>query len=259
MATGALTVVGTGIRLITQLTPEARAEIELADRVFHVATEPLQQRWMEELNPSTESLLHLYQVGQERLLTYEAMVERVLAVARAGARVCFVLYGHPGVLVHPGHEAVRRARAEGIPARMLPGVSAEDCLFADLGVDPGARGCQTFEATDFLLYRRRFDPRSALVLFQIAVIGVPEQTLDFPSVRGLRALAAALLEHYPPDHVAIVYRAAEYPGCGPVVEQVTLAGLPELDARPTSTLYVPPLDQGEPEAGALDALRQEPR
>jgi hypothetical protein len=33
---------------------------------------------------------------------------------------------------------------------MLPGISAEDCLFADLGIDPGIYGCQSYEATDFL-------------------------------------------------------------------------------------------------------------
>ena len=40
---------------------------------------------------------------------------------------------HPGVYVAPSHETVLRARAEGYPARMLPGISSEDCLFADLG------------------------------------------------------------------------------------------------------------------------------
>jgi len=34
---------------------------------------------------------------------------------------------------------------------MLPGISAEDCLFADIGVDPGIYGCQSFEATDLFV------------------------------------------------------------------------------------------------------------
>jgi hypothetical protein len=38
---------------------------------------------------------------------------------------------------------------------MLPAVSAEDCLFADLGVDPGAAGCQSHEAADFLILDTR--------------------------------------------------------------------------------------------------------
>jgi len=31
---------------------------------------------------------------------------------------------------------------------MLPGISAEDCLVADLGIDPASSGCQSYEAND---------------------------------------------------------------------------------------------------------------
>ena len=243
MSSGSLTVVGTGIRFITQITPEARAAIEGADKVFYISSGPLQRRWIEQQNPSTEDLRPLYQIGRPRLETYREMADRALVAARGGARVCLVMYGHPGVLVHPAHEAIRRARAEGIPAVMLPGVSSEDCLFADLGVDPGARGCQSFEATDFLVYRRRFDPRSALVLYQIAVIGVRAHTLDLPNKKGLRALIAALSAHYPEDHPAVIYTAAEYPGCAPRITELTLAALADAAVDAGSTLYVPPLEQ----------------
>jgi hypothetical protein len=54
--------------------------------------------------------------------------------------LCVALYGHPGVFACVGHEAIERARAEGIDAQMLPGISAEDCLFAELGVDPAVGG-----------------------------------------------------------------------------------------------------------------------
>jgi len=38
---------------------------------------------------------------------------------------------------------------------MLPGISTEDCLYADLGVDPGLIGSQNFEATDFIVSGRK--------------------------------------------------------------------------------------------------------
>src|SRR3546814_12671609 len=37
------------------------------------------------------------------------------------------------------HKAIAQARAEGLEAHMEAGVSAEDCLYADLGIDPGGR------------------------------------------------------------------------------------------------------------------------
>jgi hypothetical protein len=171
--------------------------------------------------------------------------------------VCFALYGHPGVLAYPSHEAIRRARALGIEARMLPGISAEACLFADLGVDPGACGCQSFEASDFIVQRRAFDPRSALILWQIASIGQAAHTLALPNRRGLRALAGRLGERYPADHPAIVYEAAEYPGCLPDILRVTIGGLAEAAVPPSSTLYVTPLDSGPPDRAMLELLGPE--
>src|SRR5439155_1808739 len=124
-----------------------------------------------EMNPRAESMKALYREDRRRRATYDAMVERILAEVRTRAVVCAVFYGHPGVFVAPSHEAIRRARAEGHTALMLPGISAEDCLFADLGIDPSRFGCQSYEATDFLVHRRRIDRTAALVLWQIGTVG----------------------------------------------------------------------------------------
>ena len=99
------------------------------------------------------------------------MAEAILEPVRAGKRVCAAFYGHPGVFVLPSHDAIARARAEGFDAAMQPGVSAEDCLVADLGVDPAVNGLQSYEASDFLRRRPAIEPTTALVLWQIGVVG----------------------------------------------------------------------------------------
>jgi uncharacterized protein YabN with tetrapyrrole methylase and pyrophosphatase domain len=171
------------------------------------------------------------------------MVRRILSAVRKRQRVVAVFYGHPGVFVLPSHEAIRRARAEGYVARMLPGISAEDCLFADLGVDPALEGCQSFEATDFLARRRAFEPTSALVLWQIGVIG--DLTFQSKASRyrrgGLPILAEVLLEKYPRSHPATIYEAAQYPVCDPVIRVLPLSKLARAKVSPISTLYVPPV------------------
>src|SRR3546814_4889838 len=95
------------------------------------------------------------------------MVAAMLAEVRAGRRVCGAFYGHPGVFARVPHKAIAQARAEGFEAHMEAGVSAEDCLYADLGIDPGEVGCQHYEASQFMFYRRRIDPSAYLVLWQI--------------------------------------------------------------------------------------------
>ncbi len=168
---GSLYIVGTGIQAAGQLTIEARAHIEQAEKLFYLVAHATTEYQLQKLNATAESLHPLYETGKERFASYMEMVDRILGEVKGGARVCVAFYGHPGVFAYPGHEAIRQAREEGYVAKMLPGISAEDCLFAELGVDPAAAGCQSFEATHFLLFKRRFDPHCSLVLWQIGVIG----------------------------------------------------------------------------------------
>ncbi len=98
----------------------------------------------------------------------------MLRGVRAGLDVVGVFYGHPGVFVNPSHRALSIAREEGYKARMLPGVSAEDCLYADLCIDPANPGCVTYEASDFLIRERPVNIHSHLILFQVGCIGVAD-------------------------------------------------------------------------------------
>jgi uncharacterized protein YabN with tetrapyrrole methylase and pyrophosphatase domain len=236
---GRLTIVGTGITLGVHVTREARAAIERADEVLYLVAEPAVGKWIERLNPNARSLEPLYGLGDDRREIYARLVEEVASCVRAGRRVCFALYGHPGVYAYPSHELLRLAREEGWAARMLPAVSAEDCLFADVGLDPGLVGCQSYEATDFLLHGRRVDPTAALVLWQVTVIGTGTAVADV-SRPGLRLLAERLLAEYPPGHEVVIYEAATYPILEPTVLRVRLDALAEADVPPMATLCVPP-------------------
>jgi hypothetical protein len=122
---------------------------------------------------------------------------------------------------------------------MLPAVSAEDCLFADLGVDPGEVGCQSYEATDFLLRRRQVDPSAILLLWQVAVIGEHLYSSELPKER-LAVLVEYLRTWYDGDHPVTLYEASPYPFAQPLVDRLTLAGLADVQPRPLATLYVPP-------------------
>jgi uncharacterized protein YabN with tetrapyrrole methylase and pyrophosphatase domain len=240
---GRLVVVGTGIQLARHLTWEARVEIERSSKFLYLVADPATEEWVRRLNSTAESLADCYVEGESRAVAYAAMVERMLAPVRSGMTVCAAFYGHPGVFVYPSHEAIRRARAEGLEARMLPGISAEDCLFADLGIDPARSGCQSYEATDFLVYQRKIDPTSSLILWQAGFVGRVESRLDgFGDNRpGLGILQEALLAYYPPDHEVVVYEASPFVVVGPSIRPIPLGKLVEADLSPVATLFVPPL------------------
>jgi precorrin-6B methylase 1 len=234
------------------VTPEAAAAIERADEVLYLVTQPLTAEWIERTNPRSRSLHGLYAPGKPRHETYAEMVDELLAPVRTGQDVCAAFYGHPGVFVTPGHEAVRLARAEGHRARMLPAVSALDCLVADLGIDPAATGLQSYEATDFLVHCRPLDETATLVLWQIGVVGELGVVTE-PRRENLALLVERLAETYPREHEAIVYEASPYPlVADPVILRLPLEGLPEAKVSLLSTLVVPPAQarRRDPEVAA---------
>ena len=238
---GSLVVVGTGISVAGQMTIAARSYIENADIVFMGIMNKIGEHVVTTLNPNSVSLDDLYEEGTSRALTYSQMADRIVASVMAGNKVCVAFYGHPGVFVTPSHEAIRRVQGMGLEAKMLPGVSAEDCLIADLGIDPSRFGCQSYEATQFLFRDYRIDPHMTQIIWQIGLAG--EATLSVldanQSQSGLAMLADILAEHYPTDHELIIYEAATLPLCEPKIESVRLC---ELEfAKPTlvSTLVVP--------------------
>jgi len=248
---GSLVIVGTGIRAVRHTTPEARDEISRADKLFYFLNDAVSELWIKTLNPTAESLASCYVRGKSRMIAYRRMIAKMLNSVRAGSRVCAAFYGHPGVFAYPSHEAIRLARKGGYEARMLPGISAEDCLFADLGIDPARSGCQSFEATDFLMFRRKFDPSSSLLLWQAGVVGsMVYRPRNVQS--GLRALAQYLAGFYGGQHEVVLYEASPLPLFKPVIRSTTVDELPTAGVNGAMTLFVPP----KPRPPDPEGLRQ---
>lgn len=251
---GRLYVVGTGIGLAGQLTIEARNVVRHADQAFALMAEPLALEFLRALSPRLISLSAYYGGGRTRDQSYAEMVDRILQPLEDGQTIAAVFYGHPGVFVWPSHEAIRRARAAGYSATMLPGISAEDCLIADLGLDPGVSGLQTYEACDFLVYPRRFDPCVPLVLWQLAALGDVSRNRFEADPIWLNALANVLMQEYPADHSVTVYEAASFPLDEPRIERLPLSRLGCAAVTQASTLYIPPTAAPAIDYKRLEAL-----
>lgn len=239
---GELVCVGIGMLLGAHLSPRARAHIESADAVYAAVSDGLVELWLRTLNPAFTSLQPLYREGQSRLLTYQAMVAALLDAVRSGKRVCGAFYGHPGVFAWVPHEAVRQARAAGFMATLEPGISAEDCLYADLGIDPGTYGCQHFEASQLMLFRRRIDPSAYLVVWQVGIAGDASLTRFSTPAEYRALLVKVLLRDYPAAHPVILYRAATLPIEAPLIRHLRLDELPAVEVSLADTLVIPPAE-----------------
>ena len=253
MPKGSLTVVGSGIKSISHLTQEAQLHIAQAEKVLYGLADTFAILSVEDLNSTAEALPYYFE-GKSRIETYHHWVEIIAANVRAGTKLCVVFYGHPGVFVYASHEAIKLLRSEGFEATMLPGISAEDCLIADLGFDPARGGCQSFEATDFLVHHRKFDPTSHLILWQIWSIGENRYNPAAHSAVGLEILKEELLRTYDKNHEVIVYEASKYPISDAVIQRLPLEKLCDATISTISTLYVPPYGSSPMDKDILERL-----
>ena len=247
-----LVVVGSGIQFGRHVSERCLSEIREAQVVLCLA-DPFALAMIRGFRPDAINLGAHYAPGKDRRQTYREIDAAIMAEVRAGKQVCAVFYGHPGVFADAPHRVLRKARDEGIPARMEPGISAEACLYADLGIDPGQRGVQSMEATHFLVYDRHPDTAGLVLLWQVALSGDLSCTRLHAEREGLQALVDKLLRWYPPGHEVILYEAARLPIETPRAERLPLRDLPGAHYEEYTTLVIPPL--GELHDDAVGALR----
>ncbi|TAA47966.1 hypothetical protein EXY25_01600 [Corallincola spongiicola] len=240
---GQLSVVGTGMMLGAHITPIAKSYVEEADIVFASVSHSATETWLSSLNSNFVSLQQHYGEGRSREDTYQLMVNTVLEAVRLGKRVCAAFYGHPGVFAWAPHELVRVAKADNLNVVFEPGISAEDCLYTDLGIDPGEVGCQHFAASQFMYHQRRVDSSAYLVIWQPAMAGDLAMTRFEPDTRYIALLAELLMETYPADHQVLLYEAATLPFADPRADRVHLGELASAEMAMHTTLVIPPSEK----------------
>lgn len=240
---GKLTVVGTGIKLGEQITQEALYSISKADIVYAVVADAATLHWLERLNKNTHTLTHFYDKDKHRINTYNDMSDTIVNSVIEGKDTCAVFYGHPGIFVYPSHSAVKKLKELGYEATMQPGVSADACLFADIGIDPAKDGCQSYEATDFLLFKRKIDPTVACVMWQVGVVGEFKAQGTESSDFRFQILIDELEKYYPSSHRVTLYESTQFNIFESKIETMALEELRKSEVSRLSTLFIPPSEE----------------
>ncbi len=237
---GSLVIVGSGIQFGRHASERALSEIQQAQVVLCLV-DPFALAMITNLRSDAINLGMHYAAGKDRRETYREIEATILREVHAGKAVCAVFYGHPGVFANVPHRVIRKLRAEGLVARMEAGISAEACLYADLGIDPGQCGVQSLEATHFLYYDRQLDPHGLVLLWQVALAGDVSCRRLHAEREGLQMLVTKLLRWYPPDHEVLLYEAAQLPIESFRADTLRLDSLPDAHYKEFTTLVVPAL------------------
>lgn len=240
-------IVGLGIMSTLQITRETEQTLRLCKKIFFLHSEPiLMQKYLESLCPDVIDLHYYYESNVAREQAYRGMVKAVIETAQQKSPVALALYGNPVVFVTPTQVIMNIAPEFGLKVKMLPGVSAFDCMLVDLGVDP-SQGTMIYEVNDMLLHRRDLHPDMHCFIWQVG--GVESEVFSTSISRPSRFLRLKkhLLQFYPPEHEATIITCAT----NPVVEaKLTKVALGKLETEPIqmhagATLYIPPVREPE--------------
>jgi tetrapyrrole methylase family protein/MazG family protein len=173
---------------------------------------------------------HVYEAHGDFAQVYESIAHEVIALGRRAEGVVYAVPGHPCL----GEASVTRilelAAREGIPIRIVSGLSFVEPVLEALGLD-GLDGLQIADAIEVAAqHHPHLDPDRPALLAQVY------------SQMLASDVKLTLMNQYPPEHpVALVHAA------GTLDQRVIYLPLVEMDRRDAqsvaylTTLYVPPL------------------
>ena len=253
---GSIVCVGVGMTLGSHITPLSRSHIEQADVVFCSVSDSYVELWVKDMNKDVRSLQKYYAEGKDRRQTYREMIDAMMTEVRAGRKVVGAFYGHPGVFALAPHKVIQQAREEGFTAHMEAGISAEDCLFADMGLDPGTSGCVHYEATQFMVNKKVLDTSALLILWQVGMAGDRGLKKFTSDNRYRTVLKDCLLAFYPPDHKVALYEAAVLPIEDIRIDWIRLSELDTSNVHQHTTLVVPPAHKKQEDSEVVNCLRE---
>jgi tetrapyrrole methylase family protein/MazG family protein len=225
--TPGITLLGLGPGDPALLTRQAWQVLQTATEVY---LRTRQHPTVEGFPPSLQvhTFDEFYQRGESFEQVYENIVQQVLELGKRPQGVIYAVPGHPYVAEATCPEISRRARQEGLPVRLIEGLSFIDAAFSALELDPL--------------------PHTVILdALELAQRHVPPFPPDAPALVAQvysREIAAdvklTLMEVYPDEHPIRLVHAA-----GTAQARVEDLPLYALDRSQftglLTTLYVPPL------------------
>lgn len=244
-----IVILGLGPGALDQLTREAWSVLTAADELWcRTIHHPL----VAELPKTLQ--LHSFDALYEQLPTFEqvyaAIVNEVLALGQRERGVIYATPGHPLIAEATVPEILARARAAGVPVRVVAGLSfiepvltaLEAARFASLQASADALpapstwqdavdGLQIADALEVLaLAHPTFKPDAPALIAQVYSRSVASE------------LKLTLMNEYPDEHPVALIEAA-----GTTAQSVTwlpLYAIDRQDLGPLSTLYLAPMVPG---------------
>lgn len=171
---------------------------------------------------------HVYEEEVDTTAVYSRIVEEVLALGRRPSGVVYAVPGHPFVAEATGSEIARRADSEGLPLRVVEGLSFVEPVLTALRVDPLPHTALMDALELAATHHPTFPPSAPALIAQVYSRAVAAE------------VKLTLMAAYPDEHeVQFVHNA------GTIEFKIENLPLHEIDHSEQigllTSLYIPPL------------------
>jgi len=227
MDTAGITLLGLGPGNPDYLTREAWDLLNSTSEIFlRTRQHPVVTSLPTQLQIS--SFDELYERAGSFTEVYSQIVEQVLELGKRPAGIVYAVPGHPFVAEATGPEIARRARLEGIPVRVIEGLSFVEPTLSLLGLDPFPQLALVDALELAAMHGPPFPPSMPAIVAQIHSQAVASE------------VKLTLMSIFPDEHPVKLVHAAGMPQA-----QVQALSLYEIDRGPEigllTSLYVPSL------------------
>ncbi len=224
-----ITLLGLGPGRIEQLTLEAWRQLEAAEEVYLRTTRhPLIAKLPQQA--SYHSFDSLYDEADDFESLYQTIADRVVKLGQRPAGVIYAVPGHPMVGEQTTQLILQSAKANGIPVKVIDGLSFIEPSLAALGID-GITGLQIHDATDIArLYHPPINPDVPTLIAQVYSREIASD------------VKLTLMNQYPDAYPVVLLHGAG-------TEEAHIEHLPlyEIDRSPRiahlTTMYIPAMEQ----------------
>lgn len=233
-----LVICGAGIKSLSHHTKEFDVAVKNAEIVIYLVNEPLLEAWLNKYSKKSLCLNVLYFSCSKRSTSYELISKAVISSFDEHNNVCLVFYGHPLLLADSINMVIQKAKSCNIRTQVLPGVSAFDCLLADLKIKLNG-GCFQIDASYFIKNQIKLDILNHVILWQAGVIDIDAPPSE-ENIGNITSLQQELLKYYQRCSVLYIYEASIYPHLRPLIIKTTVDDITEFNISSIATVYLPP-------------------
>lgn len=169
---------------------------------------------------------HIYEENIEFEQVYAMIVESILTLGRRESGVVYGVPGHPLIAEATSPEIIRRAHRDGIPVRIIEGISFFEAAFGLLGVDPLPQISLIDGLELAISHHSPFPPSAPVLIAQIYSAAVASD------------VKLTLMSVYPDAHpVQLVHGAGTSEACVESVELYKIDRSEKIGLR--TALFVP--------------------